>query len=139
MRERAVRIAADGMRATMPATLDRSWPPEARGDGAAFARYRARYLGYDPVGLALQNEALAGVALGDAPERIACPTLVLAGAQDPIRPPPTVRAFAARIPGAAFDILGTAHFMAAQAPAALLGRLAPFHDALGIPAAEAAA
>ena len=130
MRERAAHIAAEGIRATLPQTLDRSWPPEARGDGGAFERYRARYLGNDPHGLALLNEALAGVALGGLPERIACPTLVLAGVRDAIRPPDAVRAFAARIPGSAFDVLDTAHFMAAQAPAALLGRLAPFHDAV---------
>ena len=132
MRERAARIATEGIRATLPQTLDRSWPPEARGDGgAAFERYRARYLGNDPHGLALLNEALAGVALGDLPERIACPTLVLAGAKDPIRPPESVRAFADRVPRAVFDVLDTAHFMAAQAPAALLERLLPFYDAVG--------
>jgi 3-oxoadipate enol-lactonase len=133
MRERAARIAAEGIRATLPQTLDRSWPPEARGgDGAAFERYRARYLGNDPHGLALLNEALAGVALGDLPERIACPTLVLAGAKDAIRPPEAVRAFAARIPGAVFDMVDTAHFMAAQAPDALLDRLLPFYDAVAV-------
>lgn len=135
MRERAARIAAEGIRATLPQTLDRSWPPQARGGGEAFGRYRARYLGNDPHGLALLNEALAGVALGDLPERIACPTLVLAGVGDAIRPPDAVRAFAARVPGAVFDVLDAAHFMAAQAPAALLDRLTPFHDAvLGAPA-----
>lgn len=130
MRERAARIAAEGIRATLPQTLDRSWPPEARGDGAAFERYRGRYLGNDPHGLALQNEALAGVSLGGLPERIACPTIVLAGAKDPIRPPEAVRAFAARIPGSLFDVLDTAHFMAPQAPAGLLRRLMPFYDAV---------
>lgn len=130
MRERAARIAAEGVRAAMPLTLDRSWPPAARGDGAAFERYRGRYLGNDPHGLALQNGALAGVSLGDLPERIACPTIVLAGAKDAIRPPETVRAFAARIPGSLFDVLDTAHFMAPQAPAGLLARLQPFYDAV---------
>ena len=134
MRERAARIAAEGIRATLPQTLDRSWPPEARGGSGAFERYRALYLGNDPHGLALLNEALAGVSLGGLPERIACPTLVLAGAKDAIRPPETVRAFAARVPGAVFDTLDTAHFMAAEAPAALLERLASFYDALGVPA-----
>jgi 3-oxoadipate enol-lactonase len=137
MRERAARIAAEGIRATLPQTLDRSWPPEARGDGAAFERYRARYLGNDPHGLALLNKALAGVALGDLPERIACPALVLAGAKDPIRPPEAVRAFAARVPDAVFDVLDTAHFMAAQAPAALLERLLPFYDTVAVVGAPA--
>ena len=132
MQDRAARIAAEGIRATMPSTLDRSWPSEARGDGVAFARYRSNYLGNDPHGLALLNQALANVALGDIPERIGCPTLVLAGARDPIRPPASVRAFAARIPGSVFDLLETAHFTAAEAPDALLARLAPFYDRLGI-------
>jgi 3-oxoadipate enol-lactonase len=139
MRERAARIAAEGIRAALPQTLDRSWPPEARhGDGGgAFERYRALYLGNDPHGLALLNEALAGVSLGDLPERVACPTLVLAGAEDAIRPPEAVRAFAALVPGAVFDMVDAAHLMAAQAPAALLDRLLPFYDAVAVVGAPA--
>ena len=48
-----------------------------------------------------------------------------------------MRAFAARVPGAVFDALDTAHFMAAQAPAALLERLLPFYDAVALIGAPA--
>jgi 3-oxoadipate enol-lactonase len=61
---------------------------------------------------------------------IACPTLVLAGSQDPVVPPSASRALAAAIPGAEYEELpGLAHGFPEQAPgptlAAITARLDP--------------
>ena len=56
--ERADQAEREGMRAVIPVTLDNSWPPEI-GDRAAYATYRGRYLGHDPVCFGAINRAVA--------------------------------------------------------------------------------
>ena len=53
-----------------------------------------------------------------APEygSIACPTLLLAGIHDKLRPPALVEPIAQAIPGARFQALDSGHFMAVQTP-----------------------
>jgi 3-oxoadipate enol-lactonase len=125
MRERARQTEERGLRATLPMTLDRSWPPDG---SEARARYRGRYLANDPYGFARQNEALLDVAVGELLGGLGCPVLLLAGTRDAVRPPELVRRAARRIPGSRFAEVDAAHFTAAEAPAALLRRLRPFHD-----------
>ncbi|MCG7360085.1 alpha/beta hydrolase [Roseomonas sp. ACRSG] len=125
MRDRARQAEEQGLRATLPLTLDRSWPPDGSG---ARARYRARYLANDPYGFARQNEALLEVAVESLLGALACPVLLLAGTRDAVRPPELVRCAARRIPGSRFAEVDAAHFTAAEAPAALLRHLGAFHD-----------
>lgn len=129
MRSRALRAEQEGLRATLSLTLDRSWPP---GDSSPTREtYRARYLANDPYGFARQNEALLDLSTVLPPLReIRCPTLVLAGARDAVRPPPLVRQAADAIPGSRFAILDTAHFMAAEAPGPLSEELRRFYDGI---------
>jgi 3-oxoadipate enol-lactonase len=128
MRARARQAEVEGVRATLPLTLDRSWPPHPA--SPARERYRARYLANDPYGFARQNEALLDLAVMPLLGALDCPTLLLAGSRDTVRPPGLVRRAAEAIPGSRFAELDTAHFMAAEAPAALLGHLAAFHGTL---------
>jgi 3-oxoadipate enol-lactonase len=57
---------------------------------------------------------------------IACPTLVLAGRRDGLRPPALVESVARAIPGARFAMLDTAHFMAWQTPQVVADALTDF-------------
>ena len=65
-------------------------------------------------------------------ERIACPALVMTGADDPGNTPAMARAMAGLIPGARLAILpGLRHMALAEAPAAVGGPLSAFlRDAL---------
>ena len=125
MRDRARQAEEQGLRATLPITLDRSWPPDG---SEARARYRSRYLANDPYGFARQNEALLDLATEDLLENLACPVLLLAGTRDAVRSPELVRRAARRIPGSRFAEVDAAHFTAAEAPAALSRHLGAFHD-----------
>ncbi|MCY4349359.1 MAG: alpha/beta fold hydrolase [Thiotrichales bacterium] len=72
------------------------------------------------------------LAEGDAeiaqgPERIACPTLVMTGKDDPGNTPAMSRAMAALIPGARLEILpGLRHMALAESPDAVNGPLSAF-------------
>jgi pimeloyl-ACP methyl ester carboxylesterase len=57
---------------------------------------------------------------------IRCPTLVLAGRHDGLRPPAAVEPVPRAIAGARFQVLETAHFMSWQAPAAVTKVLSEF-------------
>jgi pimeloyl-ACP methyl ester carboxylesterase len=93
----------------------------------------AGVLGSDLAACALYQNALA------AAERVACPTLLLLGADDRMTPARQGRKLAAAIPGAACRVLpGIGHMLMAEAPdetidalAALLGAAAPSASAAG--------
>ena len=70
--------------------------------------------------------------IADGLERIACPTLVMTGADDPGNTPAMAEAMSRLIPGARLAILpGLRHMALAEAPAAVGGPLAAFlRDAL---------
>ena len=128
--ERAEAAAREGMRAVADASLDRSYPPALRGDGAAFAACRARFLANDPVAYGHANRALADVALEPELAGLRVPCQVLAGRHDLLRPPADVAALAARIPGAGFAVVESGHLMAVQAPGALAAALRDLHACL---------
>lgn len=130
LRERAALAESGGMRRALASTLDRSWPAEL-GDPSAYARYRARYLGNDPVCFAAHNRALIGVDVTAAVAALRCPVLVLAGRADQVRTPESSQAFAATIPNARFELVDSGHMMPPQAPAELAARVRDFvfgHD-----------
>jgi 3-oxoadipate enol-lactonase len=87
---------------------------------------------------ALMDQPAAGVvnalaALRDRPDRradlaaIACPTLVVVGAEDALTPPAEARALAAAIPGARLvELPGAGHLPNLETPDALAAALADF-------------
>lgn len=109
-------IEAEGMRGRMEASMTSVYPPVLRTDPAAFARYRARWLGTDPQSYAAAYRMLAHLDLGPVLPRIAIPALVLAGEHDTIRPVAVVREVAAKIPGARLQAVASGHIMAMQTP-----------------------
>ena len=124
--DRSLRAAHGGMRAVADDTLDRSYPPVVRRDPATYDTYRARFLANDPVSYGLANRAFAdSTVAADAPS-VTCPCLLLAGEYDGLRPAAQVRALAASIPHAGFELLDSGHLMSVQAPAALAARILRF-------------
>ncbi|QQS12341.1 MAG: alpha/beta fold hydrolase [Rhodospirillales bacterium] len=129
--ERAAAIETHGMRPLAANGLDASWPPVMRGDVARFEAFRARWLGNDPASLAAIFRMLVALDMERDLARLACPVLVLAGRYDQVRPPAVVEPVARAIPGARYDILDTAHFMPAQAPALVAAAIRGFLESVG--------
>jgi 3-oxoadipate enol-lactonase len=131
LHQRAASVLAGGMQAVIDDTLDRSYPPEIRGDGAVYATYRQRFLRNDPQSYAALNLALAGFdATQDLPH-VTCPALVLGGKHDKLRPPPEVERVAAQIPGARYALIDCGHIMPVQAPAEMSRAMFAFYDDIG--------
>jgi len=115
--ERSAIAAREGMRAIVDTVLDRSWPPDRRGDGAAFAAYRARFLAIDPVCYAQANAVLASARLAPVIDGWSGRVHLVAGAHDLLRPPQTVQALKARLRDATLAVIDAVHLSPMQAPA----------------------
>jgi 3-oxoadipate enol-lactonase len=123
--ERAAFAMREGMRASLPTTLDISYPPTL-GDRAAYEAYRGRYLANDPVGFGYGFRALARTNMLHMLPQIRCPALVVAGRHDTVRPHAGTAELAKRIPGARFELIEAGHFMPTQGPAPLVAVLEDF-------------
>jgi 3-oxoadipate enol-lactonase len=119
--DRAATVRADGMGPLADAVLGRWFTPgfREREPGTA-AQMRAMFEATPPEGYAGCCEAIATMDLEPALPRIAAPTLVVAGAQDPATPPPHAERIAAGIPGARVEVVDdAAHLAPVEQPAAL--------------------
>lgn len=130
--ERAQLAEEQGMAPGTDALFDATWPPAVRGDMASFRSYRAKWLANDPHSFAAVNRMLAGLDMAADLAAIGCPTLLLAGAFDQLRPPALVEPLARRISNARFIALPTGHFMAVQTPAAVAARIDEFLVGCGL-------
>jgi 3-oxoadipate enol-lactonase len=125
LNERADLAEREGMRAVLAITLDKSYPPELT-DGETYENYRGRYLANDPVGFAQANRMFAGTNVTSMLPQIKCPTLVVAGRKDTVRPPAVSEEIAGKIPGARFELIDAGHFMPTTGPEPLLALLKDF-------------
>jgi len=123
----AAKAEGEGIRAIIPAMLDKSYPPELS-DRATYDAYRGRYMANDPVGFGNAFRMMAKTNLINLLETIAVPTLVIAGRQDYIRAVPVTEGIAKKIPGARFEIIEAGHFMPTTSPGALLALLLHFWE-----------
>ena len=124
--ERAAFAAREGMRASLPTTLAISYPPNL-GEPAAYEAYLGRYLANDPVCFGLAFRCLARTNMLHMLPQIRCPTMVVAGRHDTVRPHAGTAELAKKIPGARFELIEEAgHFMPTQAPQALAALLENF-------------
>jgi 3-oxoadipate enol-lactonase len=123
--ERAAFAMREGMRASLPTTLDISYP-KTLGDPAEYEAYRGRYLGNDPVGFGFGFRALARTNMLHMLPQIRCPTMVVAGRHDTVRPHAGTAEIAKKIPGARFELIEAGHFMPTQAPEPLAALLDDF-------------
>ena len=87
-----------------------------RHDAEHFRQFRARWLANDPHSYACIYRMLVETDLAPSYGMIACPTLLLAGIHDKLRPPALVEPIAQAIPGARFQALDSGHFLAVQTP-----------------------
>ncbi len=104
-----------------------------RRDPAAFAAYKARWLANDPKSYAAINRAFAHFDTTPDLPNVKCPTLVLAGTHDRLRPPDFVRGFTAAIPGAQYTEIDSGHIMPVQAPEAMFVAMLAFYDQIAAP------
>jgi 3-oxoadipate enol-lactonase len=123
--ERAAFAMREGMRASLPTTLDISYP-KTLGDPADYEAYRGRYLGNDPVGFGFGFRALARTNMLHMLPQISCPTMVIAGRHDTVRPHAGTAELAKKIPGARFELIEAGHFMPTQGPEPLVALLRDF-------------
>jgi 3-oxoadipate enol-lactonase len=123
--ERAAFAMRKGMRASLPTTLDISYPPTL-GTREDYESYRGRYLGNDPVGFGYGFRALARTNMLHMLSQIRCPTMVVAGRHDTVRPHAGTAELAKKIPGARFELIEAGHFMPTQGPEPLVKLLEDF-------------
>ena len=123
--ERAAFAMREGMRASLPTTLAISYP-ETLGERAAYEAYRGRYLANDPVGFGYGFRALARTNMLHMLPQVRCPTMVVAGRHDTVRPHAGTAELAKKIPGARFELIEAGHFMPTQGPGPLLALLEDF-------------
>jgi 3-oxoadipate enol-lactonase len=123
--ERAAFAAREGMRASLPTTLAVSYPPHL-GERSAYEAYLGRYLANDPVCFGFGFRALARTNMLHMLPQIRCPTMVVAGRHDTVRPHAGTAELAKKIPGARFELIEAGHFMPTQGPAPLIALLDDF-------------
>jgi 3-oxoadipate enol-lactonase len=125
LNDRADLAEREGMRAVLAITLDKSYPRELT-DPETYENYRGRYLANDPVGFAQANRMLARTNVLSMLPDIKCPTMVVAGSKDGVRPPAVSQDIAGKIPNARFELIEAGHFMPTTAPGPLLALLKDF-------------
>ena len=120
MRERARVARADGMAPLVSPTLERWFPPAFReGRPDVLDRAAKSVLRHDPTVYAEMWEMIATLDLEARIPAVACPTLVVAGAEDGNAPVAAGRKIADLIPGASLHALpGVGHFPPLEAPGA---------------------
>jgi 3-oxoadipate enol-lactonase len=123
--ERAAFAMREGMRASLPTTLDISYP-KTLGDPADYEAYRGRYLGNDPVGFGYGFRALARTNMLHMLPLVRCPAMVVAGRHDTVRPHTGSAELAKKIPGARFELVEAGHFLPTQGPEPLIALLEDF-------------
>ena len=114
--ERVARIEAVGMAFAVADSMQNGYPPELRGDIKRFERYRARWLGNDPLSYATIWRMLAGLDMQGELTQLRCPVLVIGGSLDRVRPPALAQVAASVIPGARYVEVETGHYMSVQTP-----------------------
>ncbi len=121
----ASKAEAEGIRGVLPLMLDKAYPPELS-DRETYDNYRGRYVANDPVGFAQAFRMMARTNLLSSLEKIAAPSLVIAGNQDFIRAVSVTEGIAGKIPGSRFERIDAGHFMPTTSPKALLDLLLDF-------------
>jgi len=98
-------------------------------DPELLARLQAMQAAVDPESYAQCCEALAGTDLRADLGRVAAPTLLVAGADDPAAPPELLRAIADAVPGARLQVIASAaHIATVEQPAAIAQALLAHFD-----------
>jgi 3-oxoadipate enol-lactonase len=125
--ERNRTVAADGLEPLVAPTLERWFTPAYRAaQSAVMDRIAGLIRATPPAGYMGCGAAIATLAVAPLTARlgaIACPTLVVAGADDAGTPPAMGRTIAERIPGARFESLASASHLCNVEQAEAFNRL----------------
>ena len=127
-RARAATVRAQGMGGIVEAVIPRWFtPPFIQRAPDRVAAVRERFLANDPRGYAYCCEAIAAMDLRPAISRIAAPTMILAGADDPATPVAMMVEIRDRIAGAMLQVLPeAAHLLAIEQSATVAAALTRF-------------
>jgi 3-oxoadipate enol-lactonase len=126
--ERARTVRAYGMSVMAEPTKGRWFTDEFRAaHPEQVDRFIAMITGLDPEGYASCCEAVGGFDVRDQLGRIAVPTRVVAGAEDPVATPAACGRLAAAVPGADLVILDEASHIASVARPAAFNRAVVEH------------
>lgn len=118
-RERAALVRAEGT-GPLVETANSRWFTPGFSDPGLLADQRAA----DPGAYAACCDALAGFDLRAELPRIAVPTLLVAGREDPATPPAHLREISDAVPGATLtELAGASHLAPAERPGAVLAAL----------------
>jgi 3-oxoadipate enol-lactonase len=123
---RAEATEQGGMADVIEESFAASYPPEVRHDPEHYREFRARWLANDPRSYAAIYRMLVETDLAPHYGAIACPTLLLAGIHDRLRPPAMVAPIVHAIPRARFQALDSGHFMAVQTPSLVAAEINAF-------------
>lgn len=117
LRERAATVRAEGMASTADAVSRGSVAPATHAGNPVVAAFvRESLMRQDPSGYAAHSQALSEAKPADHPA-IACPTLLIAGAADPIAPVAMARELENRIAGARLEVVPeVGHWIMLEAP-----------------------
>ena len=116
LNERADLAEKNGIRAGLELTLDKSYQSELR-DDKVFSEVRGRYLSNDPFGFAEANRVLARTDMRGFLSLLRCPTMVVAGRQDQVRPYQGSEETAKQIFGSRFELVERGgHFITLTSP-----------------------
>ncbi len=117
---RIATVKTQGMAALADGIIERWFTPPFRArEMATVARVKAMILATDPIGYAGCCAAVRDMDQRGDLGRIAVPTLVVAGAEDPATPPAMGAGIAAAIPGARLEVIeNCAHLSNIEQPAA---------------------
>ena len=129
--QQADTVERDGKRAVVERSLAASYSPVLPGDEARYRAFRASWLGNDPGSFAAIKRMIANTEMDRDFARIRCPTQVIAGTHDQLRPPEAVEPIARAIPGARYRVLETGQFMAVQTPQPVADAFAAFLAEVG--------
>jgi len=115
--ERAALVEREGIRASMQASHERSYPEKLRAlDRERFRRYQARWVCNTPASFSASARMMLAVDLTPEYAKIAAPTLVIGAQHDGQRPPAMAELVAGAIAGAKYVLADTGHFMNLQTP-----------------------
>jgi pimeloyl-ACP methyl ester carboxylesterase len=129
IRARAQLARREGMQGIADALLLSSLSSATRQRNPAAAAFvRESLMGQDPEGYARSCEALAEAQPADT-SRLACPTLLVTGDEDPVSPPASVRAMGERIKGSRVEVLrGCGHWAPVEKPQECVSILNRFYS-----------
>jgi len=132
-RQRIATIGAQELEAIADGTMQRWFTePFRTAQAATVARVRRRVVSQDPLGYIGCCHAISALDLTDRLPAIACPALVIAGAEDQGTPPAMAETIARQIPGAQYLLLPqAAHQSVIEQPVAFTLAVRTFLAGLG--------